>query len=151
LTLRAGPLRIDLLKLIDKAKKPKKEKPGKEKKPAIPQISLKALPGAAKPLMNSLRKGIRVDRFILRLTLAGEDDPCSAALTYGKLHIVWGVLNPVMNEYMRVKKQRVDIGLDFDKSKTKWEGDIAVSISLGRSVLVSCVAFKALLNARKAV
>jgi len=150
LVLRAGPFRLDLLKLINRIKaKPKKKKPEKEKKLMIPSIPAKALPGAVTPVLRSLRKGIRIDRLTLRVTVAGEEDPCAAALTYGRLHMVWGFLRPMICENLRIKKQRVEFGLDFDNSKTQWEGDLTVTISLGRSIAVFCTILGVFIKARK--
>jgi hypothetical protein len=133
--LRAGFLRIDLLKQISKAKR-KKEARKREKKPKESKLPMNTLLRAAGPVLRSLRKGIRVDRFILSLTVAGGDDPCDAAMMYGRLCAAWGILRPVIAENLRVRKERVDIRLDFELEKTRWEGEIALTISLGRSLAV---------------
>jgi len=129
--LRAGFIRVDLLKQIRRQKKKstavKKDK--KERKRMV-EILLRTW----RPILRSLRKGVRVDRLILNLALAGGDDPCAAAITYGRLWAVWGILRPALTENLRVRKERVDMRLDFELEKTVWDGEIALTISLGRSI-----------------
>jgi hypothetical protein len=147
--LRAGFVRIDLTKqfLKRQGKKIKEpEEPKKEKKPKEKKLTLKVLLRAVKPVLSSLRKGVRVDRIILRLNIAGGEDPCQAALLYGRLWAVWGMLRPILTENLRVRRERVEIGLDFDLSKTHWEGEIALTISLGRSLAVLLSAVGAIIK-----
>ena len=156
LILRAGFLRIDLMKWQERAKrKVKKDKPEKDKAQKEPKRTgkemLEMLRGMAMPTFRSLRRGIRVDRMIFRFTVAGGNDPCNAAMLYGRLHIIWGVLRPVLNETLRIKKQRVELGLDFDLGKIGWDVDFAVSISLGRSLAVLLTALTAIMRQRKTI
>ncbi|MDR0293053.1 MAG: DUF2953 domain-containing protein [Oscillospiraceae bacterium] len=136
--LRAGPFRIDLLKRLQKAKREKAREPEKKEKEAKPgrKISYGRLAGIAKSVLRSVRRGVRVDRLRLRMTVAGGNDPCDAALLYGRLHMAWGTLRPLLTGAFRVKRQRVEIALDFDLDRTRWEGELAVTISLGRSIAV---------------
>jgi hypothetical protein len=155
LTLRAGPLRIDLIKWLNKAKRKEvkiPEAPGKkpEEEPKAPDKDrLKPLLAMIRPILASLRKALRVDRMMLKLIIAGEDDPCAAALSYGRLHIAWGLLRPLLKENLRIKKQRVEIGIDFKRDKTHWEGELAVTISAGRVLGVLLTALKAFLQERR--
>ena len=147
--LRAGVLRIDLIKWLEKAKrKDKKEKPEKASKVGkrSAQELLSMLRGAAKPVLRSLRRGVRVDRMYLRLTVAGGNDPCAAALLYGRLHMAWGMLRPLLEESLRIKKRRVEIGLCFDLEEIRWEGEMAVTISVGRSLAALLAALGAVMN-----
>jgi hypothetical protein len=149
--LRAGFLRINLLKQLNKAKI-KKETAKKAIKPKEKKLTPETLLRMVKPVISSLHKGVRVDKLILRLDIAGEDDPCGAALMYGRMWAVWGMLRPVLTENLRVRKERVDIRLDFELERTGWEGEIALTISLGRSLAVALAAVKAMQDKpRKAV
>jgi hypothetical protein len=154
LRLRAGFLRFDVMKLIekyeDKHEKSKRKKAGKTKKRPLPAAAIKALPGAASPVLRTLRKGLRVDRLCLKLTLTGQNDPCAAALMYGRLHMVCGIVMPLIEENFRVRKRRVEIGLSFEEDKTLWEADMAVSISAARLTAVMLVFVSSLIKIRKA-
>ncbi|MCL2003315.1 MAG: DUF2953 domain-containing protein [Oscillospiraceae bacterium] len=86
----------------------------------------------------------------LRLAIAGEDDPCAAALLYGRLHTAWGILYPLLDETLRFKKRRIEFKLDFDSAKTVWEGDFSVTISIGRLIGVFLTAAGAYMKQEKA-
>jgi hypothetical protein len=101
--------------------------------------------------MRSLRRGIRIDRIILKLRVAGGDEPCDAAILYGRLQTAWGMLRPLITENLRVGKERVELGLDFNLEKTHWEGELAVTISAGRALAVMLAALTALMKDRKRV
>jgi hypothetical protein len=153
LILRAGFLRFNLLKLLEKKdtkdvleplvgvlkKKQKKEK----------LFTAETALRAARPVIRSLLKGIRVDKLILRLDIAGSDDPFDAALLHGGVWAAWGMVRPVITRNLRVKKERVDIKLDFKLEKTNWEADVAFTISLGRSLAVAFSAARAILKPNK--
>jgi hypothetical protein len=145
LILRIGFLRINLWKRLGK----EKEKPKKPKKKRELPVASEDLPSISIPVLRSLRRGIRIDRLRLNLTVAGEEDPCAAAQLYGRLHMGWGILYPLLSENLRIKKPRVVLGLDFELDKTRWEGDIAVTISLGRIIAVLFAALGALARQRK--
>jgi hypothetical protein len=150
LILRAGIFRFDLLKRLNKrlskTKKPDKKRL-KEEKPSLTS-AFKILPHIVMPALHSLRKGVRIDRLKCKLTVAGEEDPCTAAMLYGRLHMAWGILFPLLDQFIRIRKHRVEIKLDFDREETAWEGDFAVSISLGRSIAVMLIISKAYLSHR---
>ena len=149
--LRAGVFRIDLMKLLAKGKrKGRKEKPEKarEEETRFTRERLSMMRGAAMPVLRSLRRGVRIDRLHLRLTVAGGDDPCGAAILYGRLHMAWGMLRPLLEENLRVRKRRVEIGLDFDLASIRWDGDVAVTISVGRSLAALLAALGAALRQR---
>lgn len=135
--LRIGFLRINILKLLDKAaKKPekKREAPKKAEDAAKKRFSwdmVKPLLEAGGKLLSALRKSVRIDRLMLRITVGG-DDPCDAALLYGRLHMVWCAAQPFLLNTFRVKKRDVDIGLNYDLEKTQWSGDFAATVSIGR-------------------
>ena len=144
--LRAGFLRINLTKrLLKEKEKPKKAKKAKVKEKRDWGLLLRMV----KPALGALRAGVRVDKLILRVTVAGGDDPCDAALMYGRLWMAWGMLRPVITENLRVKKERVGIGLDFDRDKTHWEGELVLTISLGRSIGVLLATAMAMMKQTK--
>ncbi len=161
LILRAGILRIDLLNKIQKAKdKPKKpEKPKKEiepekEKPAK-RFTLQDIPffiENGKKLLRTLRRGIRIDRLILRVTFGGND-PCDTAMNFARSQMALGVLRPAVTNTLRVKKQDLAVALDFDIEKIQWCGDFAVTVSIGRVFLIgfSMLGFMLKIAKRKAV
>ncbi|MCL1807655.1 MAG: DUF2953 domain-containing protein [Oscillospiraceae bacterium] len=143
--VRAGIFRFDLTKRLQKSKKPKPEKIKKDKEPSgfkDPKTLLRMV----KPVMRSLRKGLRIDRMNLKLILGGSEDPYSAAMMYGRLNMAWGVLRPLINQTFRVKKQNVEIGLNFEQDRTQWEGELYLTMSLGRSFAVLFAALGAMMR-----
>jgi hypothetical protein len=136
--IRVGFLRFNLLKAQKKRKA--------EKKPMFRPETVEELRGKGKPLLRALMRAIRIDRMALRLALAGSDDPFGAALMYGKINIVWGILRPLMLENLWVKREHMEFGLDFNAEKTRWEGELAASISIGRIITVLGVMIKAETN-----
>jgi hypothetical protein len=144
--LRAGFLRINLTRrLLSEEGKPKKTRKAKKKEKRDWAPFLRAV----KPALSALRAGVRVDKLIFRVTVGGGNDPCDAALMYGRLWMAWGMLRPVITENLRVKKERAEIGLDFDRDKTRWEGELALTISLGRSIGVLLSVIMAMMKQTK--
>ncbi len=154
LILRVGILRINLLKKLQKAKdkpkkpaKPKKEAKPKEEKPvkrfSIQDISFYFEHG--KKVLSTLRRSVRIDRLILRVTFGGSD-PCDDALFYARSEMALGVLRPAVTGTLRVKKQDLVVALDFDIEKIQWSGDFAVTVSIGRIFLISFSLLKFMLK-----
>ena len=111
----------------DGEKKPKKEKPKKEKPPKDtvgegPQGGSwkKFLPLVRLGLhfLGDFRRKLRVNRLVLRLTLAG-DDPCDLAVNYGRAWAAVGNLLAAMQRAFVIQKRDVEVQCDFLGEETK--------------------------------
>ena len=124
----------------DGEKKPKKEKPKKEKPPKdtvgeAPQGGSwkKFLPLVRLGLhfLGDFRRKLRVNRLVLRLTLAG-DDPCDLAVTYGRAWAAVGNLLAAMQRAFVIQKRDVEVQCDFLGEETKVVFAMDLTITLGR-------------------
>lgn len=124
----------------DGEKKPKKEKPKKEKPPKdtvgeAPQGGSwkKFLPLVRLGLhfLGDFRRKLRVNRLVLRLTLAG-DDPCDLAVNYGRAWAAAGNLLAAMQRAFVIQKRDVEVQCDFLGEETKVVFAMDLTITLGR-------------------
>lgn len=124
----------------DGEKKPKKEKPKKEKPPKDtvgegPQGGSwkKFLPLVRLGLhfLGDFRRKLRVNRLVLRLTLAG-DDPCDLAVNYGRAWAAAGNLLAAMQRAFVIQKRDVEVQCDFLGEETKVVFAMDLTITLGR-------------------
>ena len=122
----------------DGEKKPKKEKPKKEK----PQKAAESPQGGSwkkfLPLvrlglhfLGDFRRKLRVNRLVLRLTLAG-DDPCDLAVNYGRAWAAVGNLLAAMQRAFVIQKRDVEVQCDFLGEETKVVFAMDLTITLGR-------------------
>ena len=124
----------------DGEKKPKKEKPKKEKPPKDtvgegPQGGSwkKFLPLVRLGLhfLGDFRRKLRVNRLVLRLTLAG-DDPCDLAVNYGRAWAAVGNLLAALKRAFVIQKRDVEVQCDFLGEETKVVFAMDLTITLGR-------------------
>lgn len=124
----------------DGEKKPKKETPQKEKPPKDtvgegPQGGSwkKFLPLVRLGLhfLGDFRRKLRVNRLVLRLTLAG-DDPCDLAVNYGRAWAAVGNLLAAMQRAFVIQKRDVEVQCDFLGEETKVVFAMDLTITLGR-------------------
>ena len=124
----------------DGEKKPKKEKPKKEKPPKdtvgeAPQGGSwkKFLPLVRLGLhfLGDFRRKLRVNRLVLRLTLAG-DDPCDLAVNYGRAWAAVGNLLAALERAFVIQKRDVEVQCDFLGEETKVVFAMDLTITLGR-------------------
>lgn len=124
----------------DGEEKPKKEKPKKEKPPKdtvgeAPQGGSwkKFLPLVRLGLhfLGDFRRKLRVNRLVLRLTLAG-DDPCDLAVNYGRAWAAVGNLLAAMQRAFVIQKRDVEVQCDFLGEETKVVFAMDLTITLGR-------------------
>lgn len=124
----------------DGEEKPKKEKPKKEKPPKdtvgeAPQGGSwkKFLPLVRLGLhfLGDFRRKLRVNRLVLRLTLAG-DDPCDLAVNYGRAWAAVGNLLAALQRAFVIQKRDVEVQCDFLGEETKVVFAMDLTITLGR-------------------
>ena len=162
LDAKIGPFRIHILpgkkqdkKREKRAKEPKeaeKSEEKAEKKPCFPKPSMADIREAVSVLwpplkraLNRTRRGVRIHPMDLCVTLGGQEDPAAAAQLYGEAHAgVWAVM-PVLDRLLVIPEPHIHIGIDFNASETKVEGELGVTARVGTLLAVGAtVAFPAL-------
>ena len=162
LDAKIGPFRIHILpgkkqdkKREKRAKEPKeaeKSEEKAEKKPCFPKPSMADIREAVSVLwpplkraLNRTRRGVRIHPMDLCVTLSGQEDPAAAAQLYGEAHAgVWAVM-PVLERLLVIPEPHIHIGIDFNASETKVEGELGVTARVGTLLAVGAtVAFPAL-------
>ena len=162
LDAKIGPFRIHILpgkkqdkKREKRAKEPKeaeKSEEKAEKKPCFPKPSMADIREAVSVLwpplkraLNRTRRRVRIHPMDLCVTLGGQEDPAAAAQLYGEAHAgVWAVM-PVLERLLVIPEPHIHIGIDFNASETKAEGELGVTARVGTLLAVGAtVAFPAL-------
>ena len=116
-----------------KEEKPKKEKPQKAAENPQGGSWKKFLPLVQLGLhfLGDFRRKLRVNRLVLRLTLAG-DDPCDLAVNYGRAWAAVGSLLAAMQRAFVIQKRDVEVQCDFLGEETKVVFAMDLTITLGR-------------------
>ena len=155
LDAKIGPFRIHILpgkKQDKKREKRAKEPKEAEKKPCFPKPFMADIREAVSVLwpplkraLNRTRRGVRIHPMDLCVTLGGQEDPAAAAQLYGEAHAgVWAVM-PVLERLLVIPEPHIHIGIDFNASETKVEGELGVTARVGTLLAVGAtVAFPAL-------
>ena len=116
-----------------KEEKPKKEKPKKAAENPQGGSWKKFLPLVQLGLhfLGDFRRKLRVNRLVLRLTLAG-DDPCDLAVNYGRAWAAVGNLLAALKRAFVIQKRDVEVQCDFLGEETKVVFAMDLTITLGR-------------------
>ena len=116
-----------------KEEKPKKEKPQKAAENPQGGSWEKFLPLVQLGLhfLGDFRRKLRVNRLVLRLTLAG-DDPCDLAVNYGRAWAAVGNLLAALERAFVIQKRDVEVQCDFLGEETKVVFAMDLTITLGR-------------------
>ena len=147
LDAKVGWFRIHILPAKEPNKKEKER--GKEtekaaKKPPFPKPSFADIKDAAStlwpPLKRALdrtRRGLRIDPLDLGVTIGGSEDPASAAQLYGELYAaVWSAM-PVLERLLVIPSPHIHIGINFNETKSKLEGEVGISARVGTLLAVA--------------
>ncbi len=139
--LIAGPVRLRLYPGRKKAEKeeepqqdaPKKQTGGGAKSPASggPVSDFLPLVRVILDFLGDFRRKLRVNRLVLKLTMAGED-PCDLAVNYGRASAALASLYPQLERFFVIKKQEISLDCDFETEKTRVIARLDVTITLGR-------------------
>lgn len=116
-----------------KEEKPKKEKPQKAAENPQGGSWKKFLPLVQLGLhfLGDFRRKLRVNRLVLRLTLAGND-PCDLAVNYGRAWAAVGNLLAALERAFVIQKRDVEVQCDFLGEETKVVFAMDLTITLGR-------------------
>lgn len=135
-------------------KKAKKERPPEEEEPERGGLSfapedlrdaLRTMLPAVGRALRRFGRGIRIKPLRLSLTLAGREDPASAAETYGGIQAaVWAGM-PVLEKLMDIRDLSLHTDVDFLAEDAAVDGEVGVTLRIGTLLAVGCgVAFPAL-------
>ena len=123
-----------------KKEKPKKEKPkeaSKEKKPRkMPSFNftkdeILELVKAVFTSVGRFGRSLEVDRFVLHITVAGND-PYDTAMLYGWLNAALSTLAPIAERSFKSRNVDVWTAVDFDNEKPRVDAALAMSIRIGQ-------------------
>ncbi len=131
-------------------KKPKKEKPPKAQKPKKPKKkrppdtekpkpTVKELLGLAEiglGALTKMRRKLVVNDFMLHLTVA-DDDPYSAAMLYGTVNSVLGVLLPTADRAFNVRRSDVKTCVNFETVELKADARATITLNLAKLIAVA--------------
>ena len=125
-------------------KQPKETKPQPKEKPEAPTQSggdwKRFLPLLRTGLdfLGDLRRKLRVNRLVLRLTLGGGD-PADLAVNYGRAWAALGNLMPRLERAFVIKKRDVEVQCDFLSENTAIVFAMDLTITLGRLLSLAVV------------
>ena len=114
-----GPVKLDLLKMMQK---PKKEKATKEKKDTKSSQEkkggrldgLKTSFGDVLALLKELSHRLRIDELTVYISVGGAGDPCAAAMKFGGAYAVFGMIIPALENICTVKRRDLRSHVDFE-------------------------------------
>ena len=141
-TLRLGPVRVQVLPRKEKTKKPKKEKPPKkrkEEKPKkeMPKITVRAILRGLPELWGIAKKGLRMTFRRIRISpmeisaVIGGEDPADTAILYGKLNAAMWTVMPRLEEWIHIPDPHIHMEMDFTAEETKVSGTVGASYRIG--------------------
>lgn len=125
-----------------KSSKPKPE-PGKAFKIDINNIErfleiFKEIWEKTSSLIEKIRNGVLIDNFILDLTVAG-DDAAKTAITYGTACAVIYPVEALLEDFVRVRKKKLNIKADFNTVESSLGFYVSAGIRLGRALSIGII------------
>lgn len=144
LRIIAGPLRITLIpqksvtteKKKPKAKKEKEKKPSEEKKGGPIEQFRRFAPPIIETLKRLYRRH-RIDRLTVHFTSAAED-PFDAAMNFGKASAAEGILAPILNNTLNIKKCDIGTSISFDGGGNKIYLEVKFTLALWEIIYIAC-------------
>lgn len=140
LRLKLGPVKLTLLPHKKKKKKRRQTKKegntAKQKKSGdVLPLLRRALPTVAEAA-GRLKRKIRLDRVYLDVA-AGAGDPASAALAFGGVNAVLGMIWPLVEQNFNVKDRRIRTKVDFSAPRTVVWADVAATLTVGQGAALA--------------
>ena len=139
--LRVGPITRTLLPKKEKKKENADEQPSAEKKApkerkkrTLPKLTRSELRDLAETAFGALRRTLRrtcrrtrIDPLEVGVVFAGSD-PADTAQTYGYANAALWAVMPELEELFHIPKPSICLGMDFDRTETRAEGTVGVSL-----------------------
>ena len=147
LKIVAGPAKIQFLpkkeKKKGKEKKEKAPKAKKEKKPkAKPQMDFAFITELVRlglRALNRFRKKLNIDHLQIWY-LAAADDPCDAAMAYGKASAAVSLLRDIIYNAFNVKDEDIRLRVDFTEEKPQFSVMAQLTIRIGQILFIALCA-----------
>ena len=146
LAVKAGPLKFQLLpkKEAEEQKKLKEKKPKKEKK-RFDKEFIFSLARAAFKALGRIRRQISIDNLTLHWT-ASSDNPYDAAMQYGYISSMTGILIPLLDKALKIRNRDIKINIDFNAVSPKCFSVITATLQVWEWLYIAVVfAFKFLI------
>jgi hypothetical protein len=103
-----------------------------EKKPSGgPITDFLPLVKTALEMLGAFRRRLRVNVLELKLILAG-DDPADLGINYGRAWAAVGNLQQKLEQFLVIKKRKIEVECDFTASQTLVVARLDLTITLGR-------------------
>ena len=117
LWLKVGPYRHLLIPEKDDAPVEKKTKHGKTTNKGGSLKKFLPIWRSILRLLNELRKRLRVNKLECKLVLGGSD-PCDLSILYGRTCAAIGSLMPHLHNFLKIKKQNINVQCDYSSDNT---------------------------------
>lgn len=130
--LGLGPFRRQIYPPPPK-KQNKRAKPAKKQETGGPVLPLKELLPLVGEAAGRLRWKIRIDRLRLTVTAAGSD-PAQAALAFGGVNALIGMILPVLEHNFTVKDRDIRTAVDFQRTEPAVFLLARLSLRVGQAV-----------------
>ena len=159
---RIGPLNIRVLPVKKRPAKDQKRKIRKAKKEkAAGKARADKKPGSfseiqkildpAKTVLDRLRRKLLIKRLTIRY-IAADSDPAKAAMAFGRMNAVYGVVFPLLEKYFRIKRRDFRASADFELEEPYIYINAIISIAIWEALYISFALLPVLISSsRKAI
>ena len=130
--LGLGPFRRQIYPPPPK-KRNKRAKPAQKQETGGPVLPLKQMLPLVGEAAGRLRRKIRIDRLRLTVTAAGSD-PAQAALAFGGVNALIGMILPVLEHNFTVKDRDIRTAVDFQRTEPAVFLLARLSLRVGQAV-----------------
>ena len=118
-------IRLDEPRAVKPKRRKKEEKPKRRRSfEEIMELARAALHAAGR-----LAKAVKVHKMEADV-IVGGDDPADAAISFGRLQIIWYSMAPLLR-HCQITPAAVRFYLDFDAPKTTAQGELKLSVRVG--------------------
>ncbi len=143
-SLKLGFLRINLYPTVEKEKrKKKKERRKKIRKEAEKQkekggklSEFKNYISLVKKSLSRLRRRLLIHELILRVVIA-TDDAARTGMCFGLASAGLGILEPLTEDVLRIKKRDVSVGFSFTETETSVYFKISFSLAVWAVIYIT--------------
>ena len=143
----AGPVRIPVLPGKERPDKPKKEKQKKQRpekrRKKKPEAQPEEKPGTLTRILDllpvvgeaagALRRKILIRSLKVKIIWAAAD-AAGAAIGFGRIHGLLGMIWPILDHNFRVKDHDFQVDVDYESHRPEVSFDIALTLTVGQAL-----------------
>ncbi len=160
----AGPVKLTLFPAPEKKPKPKEpkkeKKPKEKKKPAeekpesekpkqsIPELIDRFVPPVLEAL-GRFKSKLLINNLTFYYSIAGINDPYSAALNYGRISAAMASLIPLLENTLNIRKRSIGVNISFETDENKIYVDVTLTIAIWQIIYVALAVLPALVPGSK--